>query len=113
MGSAESAGELGEGVHLVCIPDEGSTERSRISVLLGLHLLCLGESFLVFLFVRYSGSRSVLVLDKVLNAASFVGLGLPLRPFGQLPVKLPGEDAGLHSPEAEAMMRRPSRLYPR
>src|SRR3712207_8521024 len=41
------------------------------SVLLGLHLLCLGEGFLMLLFVRYLVSRSYCVQQTPL-----VGLGI-------------------------------------
>src|SRR5215213_5217032 len=60
------ARELGEGVCLVRVPDEGSAEQGDFCVLLGLHLLCLGESFGVLLFIPYAGRCgrwSVLILN--------------------------------------------------
>ena len=42
------AGELGEGVGLVCVPYEGSTERGGLGdFVLGLHFLGLGEGLLL------------------------------------------------------------------
>ncbi len=43
------AGELREGVRLVRVPDEGPAEPGGLVFLLGLHLLCLREGFLVLL----------------------------------------------------------------
>src|SRR5215212_5233230 len=50
------AGEFGEGVRCVCIPDKGSAERGGLrTMLLSLHLFSLGEGLLVLLLVRYPG----------------------------------------------------------
>src|SRR5215212_8109466 len=49
------AGEFGEGVRCVCIPDKGSAERGALrTMLLSLHLFSLGEGLLVLLLVRWS-----------------------------------------------------------
>src|SRR5215218_3476766 len=69
------AGEFGEGVGLVCIPDESSAESSGLRILLGLHLLCPGEGFLVLLLVGYLLRRSQCVYD-----APLVGVGFLLGP---------------------------------
>ena len=49
------AGELREGVCLVCIPDKGSAERGGLRVLLDPHLLSLLEGLPVLAPIGYCG----------------------------------------------------------
>ena len=49
------AGELGEGVRLVCIPNKGLPERGGFAVSYALKLLGIVRGLSVFLFVGYYG----------------------------------------------------------
>ena len=87
------AGELGEGVRLVRISNEGLPERSGFGVSHGLKLSGFGRGLSVFLFVGDDGSRKILggkLIVRTLGPG--VGASLPSSPLGQFSIKLEGEN---------------------
>jgi hypothetical protein len=96
------AGDLGKSLRAVRVADEGSPQRGGFRFSLCVHLPGFEEGPLVLLLVRYRGSREGPRRKEILVPAFLlrIAAGLLASSPRQLPVELPGENAGLDPAKA-------------